>query len=243
MIEVIVLAGGQGTRLRPIIRDLPKPMADIAGRPFLWWLMTLLHQQCVGRVILSVGYRSAVIQDYLGSSFDSMQISYCVESESLGTGGAMKLALEEASETQVIVLNGDTYTDLSFRDLISRFDLAGTDLAVTYLNDVTRYGAIVIDEKSSTITGFDEKQGLAAGYINAGIYCLRRDIFVRYPTPAKFSFERDFLPKKLGMLRAIAVKGVRAFIDIGVPGDYRLAQTLIPTLAARVADYLPGVIF
>ena len=118
---------------------------------------------------------------------------------------------------------------------MSRFELAATDLAVaaTYLNNVTRYGAIVVDEKSNTITGFDEKQGLAAGYINAGIYCLQRDIFVKYPAPAKFSFERDFLQKKLGTLRAIAVKGVRAFIDIGVPGDYALAQTLIPTLAAR----------
>ena len=240
-----MLAGGQGTRLRSIIRDLPKPMADVAGRPFLWWLMTRLNEQCVGRVILAVGYKSAVIQDYFGNSLDGMKISYCVESEPLGTGGAMKLALERASEAQVIVLNGDTYADVSFRELVSRFDLAGADLAVAvmYLNDVMRYGAIAIDEKSNTITGFDEKQRLAAGYINAGIYCLRRDIFVKYSAPAKFSFEQDFLPKRLGTLRAIAVKGVRAFIDIGVPGDYTLAQTLVPTLAGRVANGLPGIGF
>ena len=235
MIEAIVLAGGQGTRLRSIIGDLPKPMADIAGRPFLWWLMTHLSQQHVGRVILSVGSNSETIQNYFGAAFGGMEISYAVEQEPLGTGGAIKYALEKASAPQVIVLNGDTYAEVSFRDLMSRFELAATDLAVaaTYLNNVTRYGAIVVDEKSNTITGFDEKQGLAAGYINAGIYCLQRDIFVKYPAPAKFSFERDFLQKKLGTLRAIAVKGVRAFIDIGVPGDYALAQTLIPTLAAR----------
>jgi D-glycero-alpha-D-manno-heptose 1-phosphate guanylyltransferase len=244
MIEAIVLAGGQGTRLRAVVRDLPKPMAAIDGRPFLWWLMTRLNQQHVGRVILSVGYKSAAIRDYFGNSIDGMEISYCVESEPLGTGGAMKLALEEASEAEVVVLNGDTYTDVDLLDLMREFDSAGADLAVavTYLNTIARYGAIVIDEKSNTITDFDEKQGLAAGHINAGVYCLRRDIFVKYSGPAKFSFERDFLPKELGMLRAIAFRGVRAFIDIGVPADYMLAQTLVPTLAARVTDGLPSAL-
>jgi D-glycero-alpha-D-manno-heptose 1-phosphate guanylyltransferase len=244
MIEAIVLAGGQGTRLRPIVPDLPKPMATIDGRPFLCWLMTRLHQQHVGRVILSVGYKSAAIRDYFGNSIDGMEISYSVESEPLGTGGAMKLALDEVSEAAVIVLNGDTYTDVDLLDLMREFDSAGADLAVavTYLNSIARYGAIVIDEKSNAITGFDEKQGLAAGHINAGVYCLRRDIFVKYSAPAKFSFERDFLPEQLGMLRAIAFRGVRAFIDIGAPGDYTLAQTLIPIFAARIADGLPSVL-
>ena len=245
MIESIVLAGGQGTRLRAIVPDLPKPMADIAGRPFLWWLMTRLKQQGVGRVILSVGYKSETIQDYFGTAFDGMEISYAVEKEPLGTGGAMKYALEKARVPQVIVLNGDTYADVSLQGLLCRFDSANTDLAVavTYLNDSARYGSLVIEEKTNTITGFSEKQGPAAGYINAGVYCLRRDIFAKYSAPAKFSFERDFLPKQLGVIRPLALKGVRAFIDIGVPEDYALAQTLIPALAGRIADDLPGVVY
>ena len=232
MIEAIVLAGGQGTRLRAIVRDLPKPMADIAGRPFLWWLMTRLNRQCVGRVILSVGYKSEAIQDFFGTAFDGMEISYAVEKEPLGTGGAMKYALEKARVPQVIVLNGDTYADVSLQGILYRFDPASTNLAVAvmYLNDSTRYGSLVIEEKTNTITGFSEKQGAAAGYVNAGVYCLRRDIFAKYSTPAKFSFEREFLPKQLGVIRPLAVKGVRAFIDIGVPEDYALAQALIPTL-------------
>ena len=232
MIEAIVLAGGQGTRLRAIVRDLPKPMADIAGRPFLWWLMTRLNRQCVGRVILSVGYKSEAIQDFFGTAFDGMEISYAVEKEPLGTGGAMKYALEKARVPQVIVLNGDTYADVSLQGILYRFDSASTNLAVAvmYLNDSTRYGSLVIDEKTNTITGFNEKQGAAAGYVNAGVYCLRRDIFAKYSTPAKFSFEREFLPKQLGVIRPLAVKGVRLFIDIGVPEDYALAQALIPTL-------------
>ena len=156
----------------------------------------------------------------------------------------MKLALGEASEAEVIVLNGDTYADVDLLDLMREFDSAQADLAVavTYLNTIARYGAIVIDEKNNAITGFDEKAGLAAGHINAGVYCLRRDIFLKYSAPAKFAFERDFLPKGLGMLRAIAFRGVGAFIDIGVPEDYTLAQTLVPTLAARIADGLPNVL-
>jgi D-glycero-alpha-D-manno-heptose 1-phosphate guanylyltransferase len=236
MIECIVLAGGQGTRLRAIVPDLPKPMAAIAGRPFLWWLMTRLKQQRVGRVILSVGYKSEAIQNYFGTTFDGMEISYAVEKEPLGTGGAMKYALEKASVPQVIVLNGDTYADVSLQGLLCRFDSANTHLAVavTYLNDGARYGSVVIEEKTNTITGFSDKQGPAAGYINAGVYCLRRDIFSKYSASTKFSFERDFLSKQLGVVRPVALKGVRAFIDIGVPEDYVLAQTLIPTLAARV---------
>jgi D-glycero-alpha-D-manno-heptose 1-phosphate guanylyltransferase len=245
MIESIVLAGGQGTRLRAIVPDLPKPMADIAGRPFLWWLLTRLKQQGVGRVILSVGYKSEAIQDYFGTAFDGMEISYAVEKEPLGTGGAIKYALEKARVPQVIVLNGDTYADVSLQGLLCRFDSANTHLAVavTYLNDSARYGSLVIEEKTNIITGFIEKQGRAAGYINAGVYCLRRDIFIKYSAPSTFSFERDFLPKQLGAIRPLAQKGVRAFIDIGVPEDYALAQTLIPPLAARIADDPPGVVY
>lgn len=244
MIESIVLAGGQGTRLRAIVRDLPKPMADIAGRPFLWWLITRLKQQRVGRVILSVGYKSEAIQDYFGTAFDGMEISYAVEKEPLGTGGAMKYALEKAGVPQVIVLNGDSYADVSLQGLLSRFDSQDAHLAVAvaYLNDGARYGSVVIEEKTNKITGFSEKQSLAAGYINAGVYCLQRDIFEKYPTPDKFSFERDFLSKQLDAIKPLALKGVRAFIDIGVPEDYALAQTLIPTLSERIDDDPPDAV-
>ena len=149
----------------------------------------------------------------------------------------MRLALEQATEPDVIVFNGDTYTDVKLTDLASRFESLETDLAVavTYLNDVARYGAIVIDDKSHRVIGFEEKQGLAAGYINAGVYCFRRDIFVKHSVPEKFSFERDFLQKRLAALNPVAFTGTQAFIDIGVPEDYARAQTVIPEIA-RIAD-------
>jgi D-glycero-alpha-D-manno-heptose 1-phosphate guanylyltransferase len=237
MIEAIVLAGGEGKRLQPVVRDVPKTMADVAGRPFLWWLMGRLHQQHVRRVVLSVGYKSEAIQDYFGEQFQGVEIAYSVESEPLGTGGAIRLALDQATQAQVIVMNGDTYTDLDLRGFVTMFESSGSDLAiaVTHLNDVGRYGAIVIDEKSDKLVRFDEKQRSSAGYINAGIYCLRPDIFMKYVVPVKFSFERDFLAERLAELSPVAFKGTRAFIDIGVPEDYALAQTLVPALAATEA--------
>jgi D-glycero-alpha-D-manno-heptose 1-phosphate guanylyltransferase len=233
MIEAIVLAGGEGRRLRAVVRDLPKPMADIAGRPFLSWLLTRLNLQGVHRVILSVGYKAEKIQDYFQNSFNDTAIVYSVENEPLGTGGAIRLALEHAAQPQVIVMNGDTYADIELRGLLAARESAGADLAmaVTHLNDISRYGAVVVDEKTNRVVGFDEKQGSAAGYINAGTYCLRGDLFLRYPVPAKFSFERDFLPKHLAELNPVAFTAVRGFIDIGIPEDYASAQTVIPRLA------------
>jgi D-glycero-alpha-D-manno-heptose 1-phosphate guanylyltransferase len=242
--EAIVLAGGEGRRLRAVVSDLPKPMANVAGRPFLWWLLSRLAQQRVRRVILSVGYKADVIQSYFGNAFSGIELVYSVETEPLGTGGAIRLALEKARETQVIVLNGDTYADADLQGLMGTFECSRSDLvvAVTHVDDVSRYGGVVIDPETSTIVGFDEKRGTAAGYINAGIYCLRPDTFTRYSVPAKFSFERDFLAKELAILRPVAFAGVHAFIDIGIPADYSVAQTLIPELAEKLPHDPPRII-
>lgn len=237
-LEVIILAGGQGRRLQSVVSDLPKPMANISGRPFLWWLLTRLSRQKVGRVILSVGYKAEAIQDYFGDGFSGIDIAYSVETEPLGTGGAIRFALEQASKTQVVVLNGDTYTDIELHTLSDKLACSKGDLviAVTHLDDVSRYGAVLFDGETETVVGFNEKQGGSAGYINAGIYCLRRNIFDRYSVPTRFSFERDFLTKWLKVLRPVAFPGVRAFIDIGVPEDFAVAQTLIPEIAQKASE-------
>src|ERR1700756_5410431 len=165
--EAIVLAGGEGRRLRAVVSDLPKPMANVAGRPFLWWLLNRLAQLQVRRVILSVGYKADAIQNHFGNVFSGVELAYSVETEPLGTGGAIRLALEQAREKQVIVLNGDTYTDVDLRGLNAKFESSGTDLAVavTHVNDVARYGGVVVDQKTERIGGFREKEGSAAGNI------------------------------------------------------------------------------
>src|SRR5580658_4214980 len=107
--EAIVLAGGLGTRLASRLHGLPKPMAPVAGRPFLEILLNQLHRSGCTRVLLAVGHRHSVIQDHFGASFHGIEIDYAVESVPLGTGGAIRLALAHAREESVLVLNGDTF--------------------------------------------------------------------------------------------------------------------------------------
>ncbi|BCF98065.1 D-glycero-D-manno-heptose 1-phosphate guanosyltransferase [Paraburkholderia sp. PGU19] len=234
MIPAIVLAGGLGTRLRSVVPDLPKPMAEVAGKPFLWWVLRRLEQQGIGDVYLSVGYKREVIQAYFGAKFGALNVHYVVEHEPLGTGGAIAKAFDAIGGDEAFVLNGDTMTIVEFADLrsaaASDVDLA---MAVAKLDDVARYGAVDFDATSMRrVTAFREKGQTGAGFINAGVYLVKRDALKRYPLPEKFSFEQDFLHAYLADLHVSAVPAVSQLIDIGVPDDYALAQTLVPKMVA-----------
>lgn len=234
MIPAIVLAGGLGTRLRSVVPDLPKPMAEVAGKPFLWWVLRRLEQQGIGDVYLSVGYKREVIEAYFGAKFGTLNVHYVVEDEPLGTGGAIAKAFDAIGGEEAFVLNGDTMTIVEFAELrsaaASDVDLA---MAVAKLDDVARYGAVDFDATSMRrVTAFREKGQTGAGFINAGVYLVKRDALKRYPLPEKFSFEQDFLHAHLADLRVSAVPAVSQLIDIGVPDDYALAQTLVPKMVA-----------
>ncbi|ALL64343.1 D-glycero-D-manno-heptose 1-phosphate guanosyltransferase [Paraburkholderia caribensis MBA4] len=234
MIPAIVLAGGLGTRLRSVVPDLPKPMAEVAGKPFLWWVLRRLEQQGIGDVYLSVGYKREVIEAYFGAKFGTLNVHYVVEDEPLGTGGAIAKAFDVIVGDEAYVLNGDTMTIVEFADLRSA---AASDvdltMAVAKLDDVARYGAVVFDATSMRrVTAFREKGQTGAGFINAGVYLVKREALKRYPLPEKFSFEQDFLHAHLTDLRVSAVPAVSQLIDIGVPDDYALAQTLVPKMVA-----------
>ncbi|MFM0528093.1 nucleotidyltransferase family protein [Paraburkholderia strydomiana] len=234
MIPAIVLAGGLGTRLRSVVPDLPKPMAEVAGKPFLWWVLRRLEQQGIGDVYLSVGYKREVIEAYFGAKFGTLNVHYVVEDEPLGTGGAIAKAFDVIVGDEAYVLNGDTMTIVEFADLRSAaapdVDLT---MAVAKLDDVARYGAVVFDATSMRrVTAFREKGQTGAGFINAGVYLVKREALKRYRLPEKFSFEQDFLHAHLADLRVSAVPAVSQLIDIGVPDDYALAQTLVPEMVA-----------
>src|SRR4051794_12230870 len=115
--EAIILAGGQGTRLRSVLGGTPKPMAPIAGRPFLAFLLDYLAKQSFSRVILSVGYLREQIVDFFGDHYNTLDLTYAPEQEPLGTGGAIRLALSHAREEEVFVLNGDTFLALDYPSL------------------------------------------------------------------------------------------------------------------------------
>ena len=162
--EAIVLAGGLGTRLASRLHGLPKPMAPVAGRPFLEILLTQLRRSGCTRVLLSVGHQHTVIQDHFGASFHGMAIDYVIESVPLGTGGAIRLALAEAREESVLVLNGDTFLDADYAAMLRFHAAAGAavTLAVVHRDDVSRYGSVTIE--GQRIAGFQEKGNSGPGY-------------------------------------------------------------------------------
>lgn len=232
--EAIILAGGLGTRLSARVRDLPKAMAPVAGRPFLEILLGQLERCGYARVLLSVGYLHEAIENHFGSAFGAIQIDYSIEQSPLGTGGAIRTTLALAREPAVLVLNGDTFLDADYAAMMRFHAAKGAQMtmAVTRQPDIARYGGVVID--GGRVTGFEEKGRSGSGCINAGAYVLDRNLDWPPDLPSHFSFERDFLVPRVAsrtaQLRPAAFEVSGFFLDIGVPEDYDRAQT---ALAAR----------
>jgi len=230
--EAIILAGGLGTRLRDVIKDIPKPMADISGRPFLSYVLDYASSQGVEKVLLSVGYKHEVIQAYFGTKHRGMGLEYVIEEEQLGTGGAIREALKQAQSEQVIVLNGDTFFAVDYQRLM-QFHLgknADLSMALKPMNGVDRYGTVIIGP-DNRITGFREKKFQKSGMINGGVYVVNKARMDALAGLGKtFSFESDFLQKQTGRLAAYALVCEDYFIDIGIRLDYKKAQAELPRI-------------
>jgi D-glycero-alpha-D-manno-heptose 1-phosphate guanylyltransferase len=228
--EAIILAGGLGTRLRSVVSDVPKPMASIAGNPFLGYLLQFLEAGGVRRVVLAVGYRNEVIRDFFGSRYGAIEIAYSVEEEPLGTGGALQRSLSYLNGPFGFVVNGDTFLRLDYRAMASMIESEeDTQLVVALrrMADASRYGGVLV--AGGRIQSFSERATTGSALVNAGCYLLTRDIFHRYPMPAKFSWERDFLQARVADIQPIAYECDVPFIDIGIPESLADAQTLIPS--------------
>lgn len=224
--QAILLAGGLGTRLRSVVADCPKVMAEVAGRPFLEHLLLRMARQGVRRVVMAVGYRRECIIDYIGSRWQGLDLAYSVEEEPLGTGGAIKQALSMADRSPCFVFNADTWVDLDLAAMLGQHLATGERLsmAIRRLDDVSRFGALEL--RQGRVVGFLEKDRSGPGAINAGVYLLQGDIFDGLGLPQRFSIETDFLMPQVGTLRPLAFEVHGDFIDIGVPEDYRRAQEL-----------------
>lgn len=224
--QAIVLAGGLGTRLRSVVTDLPKPMAPVAGRPFLAWILDRLAQAGFERAVLAVGYRHEAIEQHFGHAYRGIALHYSVEGRPLGTGGALRLAADHVSHWPVFVLNGDTFLDLDYRAMLDAHLKGGEQmsLAVCRVPDAGRYGALELQD--CHVRGFMEKGRAGPGVINAGTYLLSRSVLDRIPRGEVFSFEQQLLVPEVGTLRPAAFATDGLFIDIGVPEDYARAQRL-----------------
>jgi D-glycero-alpha-D-manno-heptose 1-phosphate guanylyltransferase len=222
--EAVVLAGGFGTRLRAVVADVPKPMAPIAGRPFLEILLSMLAQKGFTRVVLSLGFMSEKVIAHFGDCFAGIQIAYVVESKPLGTGGAVRLAMEQCQEDHFFVLNGDTYLDLEVDAVEQQWQHHHRTIMVgRAVPDASRYGCLLVDD--AKVIGFTEKGVAGPGIINAGCYVFKRDLLNNYPLNSAFSLESDYLAKAVVHAPIDIFVTDGQFIDIGVPEDFLLAQT------------------
>lgn len=224
--ECIILVGGQGTRLRSVVNDIPKPMADINGKPFLEYLLQFLLTQGCRHCVLSVGYKHEVIKDYFGDKYQNIRLDYAVEEEPLGTGGGIKNSLHLISQDEFFLLNGDSFFDVNLKALADfHFQhKAAITLSVKEMFDVDRYGTL--DIENDRVVRFNEKKHIEKGYINAGVYVVSKDVFGKeYIDKTKFSFEKDILESYVNTLPIYAFVSQGYFIDIGIPEDYRRAQT------------------
>ncbi len=224
--HALILAGGFGTRLRSVVSDRPKVLADVNGRPFLTYLLDSLEAAGLHSVTLLTGYLSSMVEDTIGYRYGNMQIGYSVEVEPLGTGGAIRAAARVIACEQLLVLNGDTFFDVSYRQLVQETPAISDLMACRRVEDVSRYGAVQLNS-SGQVMALAEKGAQGPGLINGGIYVLHREAIAAWPEPV-FSIETDYFPKRLAaeVLSGVACEG--AFIDIGVPDDLKRAAGVLP---------------
>ena len=230
--EAIVLAGGFGTRLRTVVSDVPKPMAPIAGRPFLEVLLDALAENGVSHVVLAGGYKKESIRSHFGRAYQSITLDYSVEDTPLGTGGAIKKALALCHDDDVLIVNGDTFFDVDFKKMMTTHKECGAPvtMAIREMTHFSRYGTIAVND--GNVTRMIEKKPCEQGYINGGIYCVSRHLLDDVTEDA-FSFESDFLAKAVSSMKIRAFISNGYFIDIGVPEDYARAQTELSAFGNR----------
>ena len=223
--EVIILAGGLGTRLRSKVTELPKSMAPINGIPFLQYQLNYLSKYEFKTVYLAVGYLSNVITDFFGDNYKGIDIVYSFEKEPLGTGGAISQALAETKTEEVLILNGDTMFQVDLNDFYKshKENKADFSMALKPLENFERYGVVQLNPANQVI-GFEEKQFQESGIINGGVYILNKSKLISYSFPKKYSFEREFLESKFRDLHFNGFVSEGYFLDIGIPDDYDQAQ-------------------
>lgn len=224
----LLLVGGLGTRLKSAYAEGPKALAPIAGKPFLAYLLESLAAAGVEHVVLCVGYRAEQIEASFrtGDEF-GLRIRYSREAAPMGTAGALSLAyLRYARGERVLAMNGDSILQMSFPAMWDwhRKNAGSVSIALARLDDTSRYGQVEVDSRG-WVTSFREKNGTRTpGFINGGVYLFEPAVMEEIVRQSAVSLEREVLPAQIahGLL---AFKTDGYFIDIGVPDDFRRAQS------------------
>ena len=233
-LDAVILAGGQGSRLQPVLTDCAKVMAPIQGRPFLEHLVEHLAAFGVRRVILALGYRHETVLRHL-DSYRPSGVSFfsSIEREPLGTGGSLRHAAQYLRSDRALVLNGDSLTRADLCAFLRFHETTGArwSMLLTHCEQADRYAVVTIDGEGR-VTGFDPASPSGRGFISTGVYLAERDAIDDWvPAHGPVSLERDVFPRRCGdELRGWG--GRFAFIDIGTPESYRAAETFFAPTAA-----------
>ena len=235
MTVAIILAGGLGSRLKSKVKDRPKPMAIINGKPFLVYLIDYLVNHGINHIHLSVGYMNEKITTYFGSNYKSVNITYSIEEEKLGTGGGLKLSLQDLHLSEdFLLLNGDSFFNINLNELINFHKKKDSfmTLSLFKFSEPKRYGEIIFD-KNNSVECIKEKSVSQNGFANAGIYVLNpniKDILDKFYKKT-FSIEDDLINKLIDEKYSIkAMMSKEKFIDIGIPNDYIIAREFFKNL-------------
>ncbi len=225
-VDVVILCGGLGKRLRPVIKDRPKVMAKVNGRPFLDILIEYLSGQGFKRLILCIGYMGKAIKYYYRAKSVPLEIVYSEEKKPLGTGGALRAAKSLIGSKTFLVLNGDSFCPVNFSKFFD-FHLAKKALfsiALTRLKHGQNCGKVKLDN-NQRIVNFKEKAAIKnKEYSSVGIYLLEKRIFTLMGNKRKFSLEYDFFPTLIISKKCFGYTTRKSLIDIGTPATYRKAQ-------------------
>lgn len=218
-IDVAILVGGLGTRLRGVVNDVPKPLAPVLGRPFLFYQLDMLALRGARSVTLCCGYKAELVHQQIGTEWLGMPVRYSVENEPLGTGGALALARERLHSDPCLLLNGDSWCQPDFIALLEVAKSFNVTLTLVEMEDASRFGTVELAGKS--VVRFIEKQP-GSGLINAGVYCIRQAL-LRTLNPAPCSLERDVFPELVAEGQLAGINSSSPFLDIGIPEDYAAA--------------------
>ena len=229
----LILAGGMGTRLKSVVSEVPKPMAPINGVPFLEIQINYWISQGINKFILSVGYKNEIILNYFGSKFNDVQINYIIEDTPLGTGGAILNAISENNITKpFLLLNGDTYFDVSLKDL-SEFHskkCSNFTFSVFKSDNRSRYLGLSVDSNMKIVSSGLIKDLGDTKYVNGGVYIIDPIIFqhIELEPNKQISLESEVIPRLISKnISLYACEFNTKFIDIGIPEDYFNAQIIL----------------
>ena len=233
MMDAIILAGGMGTRLHSAVPDLPKPLADVRGRPFLCYLMDYWLAEGVSQFVLSVGYKHEKIESYFGSHYQGSKVNYAVEPEPLGTGGGLINAASKLRDKEVfLVLTGDTFFQVKLPGLLAAHQENSADMTLSLIKvkKNSRYSGIGLDGQGF-VTGIEAREAVSSNWLaNGGVYMMNRSLMGEYERQPlkKLSLEDEILPELIrDKKRLLGCISSGTFLDIGIPEDYERAADVL----------------